>query len=203
MKDYLQTRVYYFSFFIEIFISLILSGVLLVLAARLAVDAVGMTISDSTSDAFTYLLGNAMNIAVGVEFIKMLCKHTPMTVVEVLMFAIARQMIVAHSSAWDTLVGVICIAILFATRKYLFIVHDDVTKVTLRANQSVKMANVLAKVHIPTGEGVTLQEVIEKHIKENDLERKIGTCVDYDNFALCIASVHDDKITRVDILKTN
>ncbi|MBQ4284782.1 MAG: transporter [Lachnospira sp.] len=203
MRGYLQSKLYYFSFFIEMFISLILSIVLLILAGRLAVDAIGMTFSAEGEDVFTYLLENAMNIAVGVELIKMLCKHSPMTVVEVLMFAIARQMIVAHASVWDTLIGVVCIAILFATRKYLFIAHDDVTRVTLRATQSVKMANALAKVHIPVSAGKTLRDVIEKHLQEEDKELAVGTCVDYDNFALCIASIHDDVITRVDILKTN
>lgn len=203
MRSFLQSKLYYFSFFIEMFISLILSIVLLILAGRLAVDAVGMTFSTESEEAFTYLLENAMNIAVGVELIKMLCKHSPMTVVEVLMFAIARQMIVAHASVWDTLIGVVCIAILFATRKYLFIAHDDVTRVALRATQSVKMANALAKVHIPASEGRTLREVIEKHLIEEGKEKAVGTCVDFDNFALCIASIHDDVITRVDILKTN
>lgn len=203
MKSYLQSKLYYFSFFIEMFISLILLVVLLILAGRLAVDTVGMTFTAESEDTFTYLLENAMNIAVGVELVKMLCKHSPMTVVEVLMFAIARQMIVAHASVWDTLIGVVCIAILFATRKYLFIAHDDVTRVTLRATQSVKMANALAKVHIPLSEGKTLREVIEKHLREDNKEKSIGTCVDFDNFALCIASIHDDVITRVDILKTN
>ncbi len=203
MKSYLQSKLYYFSFFIEMFISMILLVVLLILAGRLAVDTVGMTFTAESEDTFTYLLENAMNIAVGVELVKMLCKHSPMTVVEVLMFAIARQMIVAHASVWDTLIGVVCIAILFATRKYLFIAHDDVTRVTLRATQSVKMANALAKVHIPLSEGKTLREVIEKHLMEDNKEKSIGTCVDFDNFALCIASIHDDVITRVDILKTN
>lgn len=203
MKSYLQSKLYYFSFFIEMFISLILLVILLILAGRLAVDTVGMTFTAESEDTFTYLLENAMNIAVGVELVKMLCKHSPMTVVEVLMFAIARQMIVAHASVWDTLIGVVCIAILFATRKYLFIAHDDVTRVTLRATQSVKMANALAKVHIPLSEGKTLREVIEKHLMEDNREKSIGTCVDFDNFALCIASIHDDVITRVDILKTN
>ena len=48
-----------------------------------------------------------------------------------------------------------------------------------------------------------MREVIEKHLKEEDKEMSIGTCVDFDNFALCIASIHDGVITRVDILKTN
>lgn len=203
MKNYLQSKIYSFSFYIEMIISFILTLVLIILSARLLMDAMNMTFSSEGEDVFSFAIENAMNIAIGVELIKMLCKHTPGTVVEVLMFAIARQMIVDHGSTMDTLIGVICIAILFATRKYLFIAHDDVTRITLRAGQSVKVANALAKVHIPTNEGKTLRDVIEKHLAEEDKEKSIGTCVDFDNFALCIASIHGDVITRVDILKTN
>ncbi len=203
MKNYFQSKIYSFSFYMEMIISFILTLVIIILSARLLVDAMNMTLSAESEDVFSFVLGNAMNLAVGVELIKMLCKHTPGTVVEVLMFAIARQMIVAHASVIDTLIGVICIAILFATRKYLFIAHDDVTRITLRAGQSVKMANALAKVHIPSDEGKTLREVIERHLEAENKEKNIGTCVDFDNFALCIASIHDGVITRVDILKTN
>ena len=51
----------------------------------------------------------------------MLCKHTPETVVEVLMFATARQMVVEHLLTWETLIGILGIGVLFAIRKYLFL----------------------------------------------------------------------------------
>lgn len=203
MRDYLQSKIYRLSYYLEMFISLILTLVILLLAGKLLVDVFDFGFLTGDADVFSYYLENALNLAVGVELIKMLCKHTPGTVVEVLMFAIARGIVVAHSSAWNTLIGVFCIVLLFATRKYLFIPHDDVTKVTLRGSQSVKMANVLAKVHIPETDGKLLRDVLEKRIAQEDKTRTVGTCVDYDNFALCIASVHDDVITRVDILKAN
>ena len=58
----------------------------------------------------------------------MLCMHSPGTVIEVLLFAIARQVVVSHSSVTQTLTGVFAIVVLFATRKYLFIPHDEVEK---------------------------------------------------------------------------
>ena len=61
-----------------------------------------------------------MTFAIGVEFVKMLCTHTPGTVIEVLLFAIARQMIVGHVSGFEVLAGVAAIAGLFATHKYLY-----------------------------------------------------------------------------------
>lgn len=51
----------------------------------------------------------------------MLAKHTAENLLEVLMFAIARQMVVEHLNMLETLVGVIAIAVIFAVRKYLLL----------------------------------------------------------------------------------
>ncbi|MGI6069075.1 MAG: transporter [Blautia sp.] len=72
-------------------------------------------------DFFTDFLAESLSLVVGLEFVKMLCRHTADTLVEVLMFAIARQMIVEHLSTLETLIGVLAIAVLFAIRKYLLL----------------------------------------------------------------------------------
>jgi hypothetical protein len=56
----------------------------------------------------------------------MLCKHTPETIIEVLAFALAKQLIVGHSEPWQNLITVGAIAILFVIRRYLLIGHDMV-----------------------------------------------------------------------------
>ena len=66
---------------------------------------------------------------------------------------------------------------------------------------TVAMANRVAKIKIPETDGKLLRDVIEKRICEESLSKEIGTCADYDNFALCIASIREGKVTRVDILK--
>ncbi len=66
------------------------------------------------------LLETCFNLIIGVELIRMMYYHTAPSVFEVLLFAIARQIIVEHSSAWGTLIGVCAIAVLYATRKFLF-----------------------------------------------------------------------------------
>ena len=76
---------------------------------------------DFRNENFNEFLSSVLTLVVGLEFVKMLCMHTPETVIEVLMFATARQMIVEHLSPANTLIGVVTIAILFATRKFLFI----------------------------------------------------------------------------------
>ena len=66
-------------------------------------------------------LEKALTLVIGIEFVKMLCNHNPETVVEVLLFAIARHLIVEKQEIKEMLLGVICIAILFVIRKFLFI----------------------------------------------------------------------------------
>ena len=68
---------------------------------------------------FEELLKIIFNLIIGVELIRMMYYHTADTVFEVLVFAIARQIIIDHSSAVSSLLGVMAIAILFATNKYL------------------------------------------------------------------------------------
>lgn len=68
---------------------------------------------------------NTMNIIVGLEFVKMLILHTPRAVTDVLLFAIARQLVVNHSSAVDTLLGVAAVALIFVIKKFLHTDGDD------------------------------------------------------------------------------
>ena len=72
-------------------------------------------------EGFTVFLGHAFNLIIGVEFIKMLAKHTPGSAIEVLLFAIARQMVVEHTSPLENLIGIVTIALIFAIRKFLFV----------------------------------------------------------------------------------
>ncbi|MDF2942131.1 MAG: hypothetical protein K0S01_989 [Herbinix sp.] len=76
-------------------------------------------------DAFQNFLGIAFNILIGVEFLKMIFKNNLSTIVEVLFFAIARQLIVEHTTVIENCIGIISIAILFVIRKYLFIPEFD------------------------------------------------------------------------------
>lgn len=74
---------------------------------------------------FTTFLSKVMTLTIGVEFTKMLCRHTPDTIIDVLMFAIARQLILAHGAALEGLLGVLSIAVLFALRKYVVPKQDE------------------------------------------------------------------------------
>ncbi|RDY29164.1 hypothetical protein CHL78_002325 [Romboutsia weinsteinii] len=67
------------------------------------------------------MLGQILLLVIGVELVVMLSLHIPGALIEVLLYAIARKMLLLPKSEGmaDVLIGVIAIAGLFAIRKYL------------------------------------------------------------------------------------
>lgn len=71
------------------------------------------------------LLSDICLIIIGIELIKMITSYTIDSVVDVMLLAVARQMIVEHTSPLENLFAVFSVALLFAIRKYLYISQID------------------------------------------------------------------------------
>lgn len=69
--------------------------------------------------AFLQYLDAIFKIVIGIEFFKLLWKPEKETLVEVLMFVLARHMIMEHSTAFENCMSVISIGLLFLMDKYL------------------------------------------------------------------------------------
>ncbi len=114
------------SYIIELFISLIVGIAVIIMSVSVVMDMVNVSFLKQGIDSLVVILDKAIALAIGAELIKMLCKHTPETIIEVLAFALARQLIVGHASSWENLITVVAIAILFAVRRFLLNRHDMV-----------------------------------------------------------------------------
>lgn len=114
MRRFMQQAASY----VEILLAAFLLIVIIYIAGKFIVESVSGIGHGNTE--LEHFLENVMTLAIGVEFVKMLCTHTPGTVIEVLLFAISRQMIVEHQSSYESLAGIAAIAGLFAIRKFLF-----------------------------------------------------------------------------------
>ena len=75
-----------------------------------------------------HFLENILAIVIGLEFVSMLVDFTPANILEVLVLAISRHVIINHSDALSTVVCVVCIAGLFAIRRFL-IPKEELKKV--------------------------------------------------------------------------
>jgi len=124
MRKKLQDKMFETSYLIELFISLLVSVAVLVLSVRIVIDMFNLSFIENGIDSLVVILDNAITLAIGAELIKMLCKHTPETIIEVLAFALARQLIVGHTVPWENLITVVAIAILFVVRRFLLNRHD-------------------------------------------------------------------------------
>ena len=126
IRKHFNELIYNTARYTEIALSIVIIIVIALSGLRLILTTAGTSIMDMDTSFFTSFLSQALSLVVGVEFVKMLCRHSAQTVVEVLLFA-ARQMVVEHLDPVQTLIGIIGIAILFAVRKYLMTDSDDMT----------------------------------------------------------------------------
>ena len=204
MRKFIQTILYELSFYVEILISIILVLVLLTLTGRLSIELFAAFNTSGTIGNYLHsFLNQAMSIAIGVELIKMLSKHTSGTIIEVLLFAVARQLVISHGTALDTLLGVLSIAGLFATRKYLFTSFDDANSIIVRGSQKVRMVNVLARITLkPQEKSELLRDFMLRHLEAEDKTAAIGASVYFKDVALRVDSMKAGQITRVEVIKS-
>ena len=92
---------------------------LVVLVGMLGLEIYKMVTVDgyfSTMDQFLHMI---LTLVVGLEFVRMLIDLTPANTLEVLIVAISRQVILSHNDPVGNIACVLCIAGLFATRRFL------------------------------------------------------------------------------------
>lgn len=116
----LRNRIIQASSLLEV----LLSGLVLVGLVFSAVPLIrwmpGLLVDGNDAEIRTFL-ERSLDIVIGIEFIKMLAKHSPGSSLEVLLYAIARHLVVGHDSALENLLSVGAIALIFIVRKFFFV----------------------------------------------------------------------------------
>lgn len=116
----LRNQVAAVSSILEVLLSVLVLIALLISMVPIAGEMFSLVTNKST-DAFQTFLGHAFNLVIGIEFIKMLAKHSPGSALEVLLYAIARSMIMGHGSSTENLISVLSIGLIFLIRKFAFV----------------------------------------------------------------------------------
>ena len=105
-------------------LEILLSGLVLIGLLLSAVPLIkwmpGLLFDGNEVEIRTFL-ERSLDIVIGIEFIKMLAKHSPGSSLEVLLYAIARHLVVGHDSALENLLSVGAIALIFIVRKFFFV----------------------------------------------------------------------------------
>ena len=92
---------------------------LVVLIAMLGTQFYRMFTSPEYFSSLDTYLHNILTIVVGLEFVRMLIDLTPANTLEVLIVAISRHIILNHNDPLGNVACVLCIAGLFAIRRFL------------------------------------------------------------------------------------
>ena len=97
--------------------------------------------------------------------------------------------------------GVCAIAVLFATRKFLFCEFDISDEIIFRASTRIKTVNKILGIDIPYDGAKTLYEIITKKFEEYEIETGVGACVYFSDCGLRVAKMHDGKISRIEVIR--
>lgn len=152
---------------------------------------------------FSSFLSSTFSLVIGIEFMRMLINHSADAVAEVLLFAIARQLVAAHTATWETLIGVIAIAIVFAIRKYLFISNLQLSDTFIfSASKPIAQVNRIAHINLPDKDGETIGSYMGQKLAILSRPLEEGARVTIGHIHLRIATMKNGAIDTINILKT-
>lgn len=112
-----------FAMWLEVVVSIVIfAGVLYHLAAvpSLFIEKGGLE--------FNSFLQYLLEGLIGLEVIMMLCRHDLDSIVEVMIFAVTKTLLILHENSAGMLVGVLAVAVLFAIRKFLFLSSGELSE---------------------------------------------------------------------------
>lgn len=98
---------------VELGLAVIVGLVLVITAVLYVLTFLGICSLVPDTAGFQIFLKNIFNIVVGLEFIKMLLKPNVKNVLDVLIFLVARHLIIDHGSPLGMLLCVLCIILLY------------------------------------------------------------------------------------------
>ncbi len=102
---------------------LVLIGILLSICSLIKDFAIFREILEDM-ESFRVYLDEIFVIVIGIEFLQMLCRPNSDNIMEVLIFLVARHMIVTETTAVEDFISVISIILLCVLRRYLHVTRE-------------------------------------------------------------------------------
>ncbi|MDF2839727.1 MAG: transporter [Clostridia bacterium] len=165
----------------------------------------GMILTTNPIDTYEVLqsfMGHVLLMVVGVELVVMLVYHSPSSVIEVLLYAVARKLLIGNQGMVDFMIGIVAIAAIFAIRKYLFVKDINSGNDTghkFSAATTVQAINELLRIHIPEELGNTIGGVVYNLAHQSDIYLYEGMEIKLDNIKIRILRIKQGVIEKVSI----
>jgi hypothetical protein len=119
----LKSRIMKMTVYLELVLAMFITAAIIIGMIDLAkyIILILKTNPIDTYDVLQKFLGHVLLLVVGVELVAMLVTHTPGSVIEVLLYAVARNMLIGSKDMVDFILGIASIAGIFAIRRFLFV----------------------------------------------------------------------------------
>ncbi|MBR5479334.1 MAG: hypothetical protein IKU84_04075 [Clostridia bacterium] len=189
--------------FEKVLAGIILAGIL-VAGVKLAID-LGIGVYDWGRTGvyaieFKTLLASAIQLIIGIEFVRMLSNHSATGAIEVVLFVIAKSIIVGDYTSLEMLLGVASIALLFVIRKFLLTKTSRLDEgIFFSADASVDEVCRQCKVHIPDVLGKTLNEVVINEFARLGRTVKEREKLVLEDVSIMIYEMENDKIVQFEV----
>lgn len=183
----------------------ILLGILF-LTARLVSEIVGILQNLGNSAAMIEpeeFIAHSIDLIIGIEFVKMLVKHTPNSVIEVLLFSISRLVITEHTSMLNVLLGVISIILLFALKHWLSgkAQEESTNDYLMNAGSSVKDVKEQLGIDLDPSLGHTLGGILINHAAGRGESVHVGYRAELNDYVFEVYSMDAKLIKQIKIVK--
>lgn len=154
----------------------------------------------------SYLLMNdflkhALLLIVGIELIAMIITRSHESILTLILFVIARKMLVYSQGLTDILIGTVSVAIIFAVMKFILSDKTLIAKLdnTFDSSMSIEKLNREYGLNLPTMTHTLAGLIYELADKEKISVIHENTTIVYGPYVYRILSVDDGVVTRVRI----
>ena len=119
MRRQLREKFYQGLKTLELLIAVAIVIIIVVMAGLTIYDYLAGDVDLRDISSLETFLQEMLTFVVGIEFVKMLIFHNPERVIDVLIFATSRQLVVEHTNGVETIVRIVGIGLLFAIQRFL------------------------------------------------------------------------------------
>ena len=119
MRRQLREKFYQGLKTLELLIAVAIVIIIVVMAGLTIYDYLAGNVDLRDISSLETFLQEMLTFVVGIEFVKMLIFHNPERVIDVLIFATSRQLVVEHTNGVETIVRIVGLGLLFAIQRFL------------------------------------------------------------------------------------
>ncbi len=154
-----------------------------------------------TFELFRMFLKHVLTLVVGVEFIIMLITRANESILSLVLFVIARKMLVYSETMVDLILGTVSVAVVFMVMKFLVdaesphVEGDNIYSAAL----PVDRINRVRGYDLPTTASMTLGGLVYMQCKSEDCQIAEGLEFHVDGYRLTITKCNEGVIEKVQI----